>query len=247
MLDGEPAAPFRGQSSVIFGGKSAEGQSTDDWLPLGFYEIVQGQNLSVQADIGPRNEETPFAADRLLVLKVSDDQRPMVDILAGERPLVSLLDDDRATFFAEFNGLALKEEYQGIEQTDALAWNNQFRSLDFTGDLWNFNLIGNEIWVDWGPLGRLPAGQYELYAWVPAEHATAVVDFALLADGTVVERQNPAPLNQKDHTGVWVSLGIWDLPEEAAVSVRMIISRTNQSPETAEIGIDAVALVRVGE
>lgn len=246
-LDGIPAAPYRGQSSVIFGHKGLDEQTTDDWLSLGFYEIAQGQNLSVQAALGPRDAETPFAVERLLVLKVSDASLPMLEIPSGRRPLVSLLDDERTTFFAKYNGLALKDEYQGVDQSDAPAWNGKFRSLDLTGDKWKFNLIGNEIWVDWRPLGRLPAGQYELYVWVPAQHATAVVEFALFANGKVIERPNPAPLNQKDHTGVWVSLGIWDLPEDAAVGVRMIISKLDRAPDTAEIGVDAVALVKVEE
>lgn len=244
-LDDTPVEPYRGQSTVIFGDENE--QSTDDWLPLGFYEVKRGQEMSVQFAIGPRSEEAPFSIDRLLLLKIPETQRLIIDALPKRRPLVSLLDDNRASFVAAYNAKTLKEEYQGVVQASALAWHVRFRSLDLTGEKWNNQVIGNKIWVDWQSLGRLAAGQYELYVWVPAQHATAIVDFALLVNGAVVERPNPAPLNQRDHNDNWVSLGTWELPEESAVSVRMIVVRADQVPETAEIGVDAVALVKIKE
>jgi hypothetical protein len=236
-LDGVPATPYRGQSAVIFNGAN----STDDWLPLGAYEVVQEQHLSVQVAVGARSPDTPFALDRLLIAKISDAQKHLLDALPQGRVLVSLLDDDRATFSAVSGSetTRLSDEYHGQIQTGASAWNGSFRSHG--SEIWV--AAGNTLQVDWAPIGRLPAGQYELYVRIPAQHAAVVADYALLADGNPVPRETPARVRQADFTGAWVSLGIWQLEGEAAVGVRMIVSKENQD----EIGVDAVALARVGE
>ena len=245
LLNGVQQTPYRGSGKVIFGQEGKDGQTSDDWLLLGFYELGDGQSLTVQIFVGERNEGTPFAADRLLLAQVSPSQRSLVD--GGGLPqslaLSSLLDDPGAVFYTKaVPGKPLSEVYQGIVYDDVPAWNGKFRSfLD-----WPVSMIGPEIFVDWKALGRLPAGQYELYVWVPEGHATALVDYILLADGTELDRGTPAQLNQQDHSG-WISMGIWELPGEAAVGVRMYIAKANQLLDSVEIGVDAVALVGVGE
>lgn len=239
LLDGAPAAPYRGQSSVIFNASSANaaigGQQTDDWLPLGAYEVATGQTLSVQAQIDPRTETTPFGLDRLLVVKVSEAQRALLVALPEGRVLVSLLDDERAVFAEVFGGAATVTFNQGTLVTDAPAWNGRFKTR---AEPWAV-----PVQVDWAPAGRLPPGQYELRVWIPALHATAAADYALLADGRVVARVTPAQINQKDYSGEWASLGIWELTREAAVGVRMTVPKQ----DGAEIGVDAVALLKVGD
>ena len=97
--------------------------------------------------------------------------------------------------------------------------------------------------MDWQAQNRLPPGTYELYVWVPGSHATIIADYTLLGDGVVVPRDTAAQINQADYEGEWVSLGTWTLNAEATVGVRMIIGRN----VPGLIGVDAVALVRVGE
>ncbi|MBM4424662.1 MAG: hypothetical protein FJ030_14965 [Chloroflexi bacterium] len=242
LLDGAPAVAYRGEASVMFNTTAGQ-QAADEWLPLGVYEVRQNQQLSVQAvtpdlsapDLGGT---AFFALDHLLIVKVSESQRPMIDALPFGRVVVNMLDDSRAVF--RLGERALADKYQGQPQTDALAWGNAFRSL-----LWDANLtnaVGNKVLVKWSPLGRLPAGEYELLVWVPASHSTVVVDFSLLADGVEIKPETPRPLDQKSASGQWVSLGTWVLENEAAVGVRMTIAKQ----EGAEIGVDAVALARVG-
>jgi len=240
LLDDTPATPYRGQSNVIFNTAQFGGQTTDDWLPLGAYEVGQRQRLAVQASVGVRLPDAPFALDRLLITKVSDIQRQLLDALPQGRVLVSLLDDDRATFSAIVGPQTtqLKDEYQGQIQTDAPAWNGSFRNQG--QEIWA--VAGNAVQVDWAPVGRLPVGRYELYVWVPAQHATIGADYALVADGKPVPRDSPARIRHVDFPGAWVSLGIWELGSEAAMGVRMTVEK-----QDGEIGVDAVALVRVSE
>lgn len=240
LLDGALATPYRGQSSVIFNTAQFGKQTTDDWLPLGAYQAAQGQHLSVQATVGARSAGTPFAVDRLLIVQVSAAQRLLLDGLPAGRTLVSLLDDTRVTFYsaAGQSPIRLRDDLQGAIQQDASAWNDSFRSQG--PEIWTS--AGNKVWVDWAPLGRLPAGEYELYVRIPAQHATVVADYALVANGQPVPRDTPARIRQADFAGQWVSLGSWQLRSEAAVGVRMMIER-----QDGEIGVDAVALVRVGE
>ncbi len=240
MLDGQQASPYRGQSDVLFGeGK----QKTDDWLPLGFYEVSGGQTLSVQATIGSLPKDTSFAVDRLLVLKISDRQRPMIDALPTGRVLASLVDDQRAVYLLQFTEKPSLE--QGVPYNDSSAWNDTYRSLDLKA--WDQNTYGNEIWVDWNPLGKLSAGEYELYVWIPAQHATAIVDFKLFVEKGELKRSTDATLNMKDVTGAWKSMGSWSLPDDSSVRVRMVVNRKSQTAGegNVEIGVDAVALVRV--
>jgi len=244
-LDSEIVDPYRGQNSVIFGNKP--NQVTDDWLLLGFFDVSQGQSLKIEASVDERTSETPFAIDRILIAKLTDEHRTLLDGLPGERTLVNLLDDSRGFFYSGENQLRLNKLYQGVEWSDALAWGQSFRSFDITGENWDTNAFGNRLRVDWTPIGRISQGKYELYTWIPAEHATAVVEFALLSDNEVINRENPAKLNQRDHSSKWVSLGIWELPRDSSVTIRMIINKEDNLAEFTEIGIDAVALVKVNE
>lgn len=240
LLDNAPVSAYRGDANLIFN-TAADKQAADEWLPIGAYEVGQNQALSVQAEIPDLRRNAFFALDRLLIVKVAETQRSMLDALPSGRVMVSVLDDSRAVVYAGLSSGPVRiGDYQGQPQTDALAWKGSFRSL-----LWDAKLkeaAGNTVLVKWSPLGRLPAGEYELRVWVPASHSTVAVGFTLLADGEELKPDTPRELNQNEHRGEWASLGTWTLAEEAAVGVQMTINRQPDS----EIGFDAVALVRVG-
>jgi len=243
-LDGIDADPYRGHRYLGF--DNIPNQEEDTWLLLGFYDVSQAQNFDVEVIVPTHNEEQPFAIDRMMLVRISETQEKIISALPSGRNLFSLLDDDRAVFYTRLGDLPLQEKYQGVDYGGVLSWNDEFRSLD-SGDNWVTiaNEIGVNLRVDWNSAGRLPIGKYELMVWIPAEHAIAIVDFELIANGEVIERDNPAQINQQDHSGEWVSLGIWDLAEPAAVSVRMNVSQSDQINTTVEIGIDAVALLLV--
>jgi len=241
LIDGQAHEPFFGVNNVIFNTAQFGGQESADWLSIGVYRLSHGQMLSVQAAIGPHTPEQPFTASSLLIVKIPDDRMFMLleRGLPRERKLVSLLDDDRTAIYAlDANGNPFDpyrwENPWGVV-TDEQAWRKSFMTL---------NQPRNQtVVVDWSPAGRLPAGRYELYVWVPEQYATVLAEYSLLADGEVVEHAAPAQLNQIDWNAEWVSLGIWDMPAEAAVGIRMSILAEN----LGEIGVDAVALVHIEE
>ncbi|MBI5823889.1 MAG: hypothetical protein HZB18_07680 [Chloroflexi bacterium] len=235
LLDQQPAQPFRGTSQVIFDDSQ---QKNDHWISLGVYQVNVGQSVSVKLALGQLAKETPFAVDRLLIVRLSAGNSQMLEGLPSGRELASLLDDFDAKFYevtADKGPVQVRD--RGVLYSDVLGWNGSFSSRALTQPL------AIPIWVEWAPVNHLPAGKYEIYVWMPAQHSTAVVDYALLADGKVLERPSPAQVNQRDHAGVWISLGLWDISEEALVSLRMIVA----PGVTGEIGVDAIAIVKVDQ
>jgi hypothetical protein len=243
LLNGTPVSPFRGRNQVIFN-TQAGGQKADEWLSIGSYQVTQGQTLTVQIQVDGISPDMPFALERLLVVRMPPEAAEMLSALPEQRPLVAFMDDDQAVFSGVVSGqyYPLSPNQQPIGQSlGILAWN---REMKFIPGPWD-----REIAVTWPTLGRLAAGEYELQVWIPAEHATAQVDYQLLADGSEVYRDNPASIRQKDNTERWATLGTWRLGAEATVSVRMLVSpqaNLMENGDQAQIGVDAVGLVWVG-
>lgn len=233
LLDQQPVLPYRGTNEVIFRGKE---QVSDKWLALGVYRINAGQSLTVEIALEQLTKDAPFAIDRLLIVRLNEPTRQMIDLLPSGRTLVSMLDDADVRFFEVVGGTEpIQVKDRGLSFTDVLAWNGSLSSRNLE------KAVTFPIWVDWNPENRLAAGTYEVYVWIPAQHATVITEYFLLADGKVVKRSNPAQVNQKDHSGTWLSLGTWDLSNDAAVSLRMVVAPGT----TGEIGVDAVAIVSV--
>lgn len=244
-LDGQPVAPYVGTASIIFD-DDTRGQVANEWLPLGAYQVAANQRLTVHTDLVANG--LSFAATPLLVVKVPPEQKALLDGFAGGRTLVSLLDDGRASFYRQRGDRSWEpippDQYEivfGLKPySSILAWGGSFLSRTFDP------LRDYGARVEWAPVGRLPAGEYELYVLVPPEHATSETEWDLLADGVEVGREADAPLAQADSAGQWVSLGLWTLTEEAAVTVRLTVAKDLGHTVAADIGVDAVALLQVG-
>jgi hypothetical protein len=210
-------------------------RSVDAWISLGVYQANAGQTMSVGVALGKLSRETPFAIDRLLIVRLNESTRLMMDGLPAGRTLVSLMDDPQTLFYEVWSNAPAKVKDRGSEFNDVPAWNGKL-----TSRLLEVPYLA-PIWVEWLLGNRLPQGTYEVYVWIPAKHATVVADYVLLADGKVVERDSPATVNQADHAGVWWTLGTWTLDKEATVGLRLIVA----AGATGEIGVDAVAIVKV--
>jgi hypothetical protein len=191
--------------------------------------------MNVSITLGQLSKDTPFAIDCLLIVRLNESARQMLDGLPSGRPLVSLMDDTQASFYEVLQEGPVYVRDRGNLFNDVLAWNGSFTSRKLEKPY----LLS--IWVDWLLGNRLPPGIYEVYVWIPNKHATVVADYAFLADGQVVERDSPATVNQIDHASAWWTLGIWTLDKEATVGLRMIVA----AGALGEIGVDAVAIVRV--
>jgi hypothetical protein len=246
LLDGTVIPPLRGQGSVSF---QNDGQKTDSWLLVGMYEVGNGQRMSIRVSIDALTSETPFALDRLLIVKLSDSQVQMVNLLPVNRPLVSLLDDNRASFYELVSGSPVQVVNRGQNYTDTLSWGNSLLSRNLTPAL------NVPLWVEWQGVGQTPAGAYEVYVWIPALHASIQANYAFLLNGQPIQFDGSEvrpdsgteeflrPVNQNDHSGIWYSLGIWRLQTPGIAGMRMIIPENT----TGEACIDSIAIVRVGE
>lgn len=231
-LDGQPVQPYRGVNSVTFR-SAAQGQKSDQWLSLGMYQAQPGQRLSVAVQLGELTEQTPFAADRVLIVRLAPNAVTMLEALPQERRLASLLDE--AAFFEVVDDKPALVKNQGSVFTDALSWGASLLSRS--------EPVGyvTPIWVDWTPLGILPAGNYEVRIWIPEKHATVSGEYQLLLDGKVLPRDNPAQVNQVDHHSEWWTVGVWQIPQAGAVSVRLVVP----SEVAGEIGVDAVVILSI--
>lgn len=248
-LDDQPAEPFRGQAEVTFG-YSNGGQSQAVWLPIGAYQVATGQRLSVHVTAATDSEF--FAVPALLVARLGDRERELLTALpdpSAGRPLVALLDDDNMERYtgAEpandpvFNSGSSQWQAQTATTADPSqpvppVWNGRYWA---TPPLTQGTHIA--LRAEWLPVGRQPAGQYQLWAYVPAG-STAQVRYEIVADGAPL-----APdilLNQAQHAGQWIDISLWDLPAEARVSVYATAWMEDNQPG-AIAGVDAVALLRV--
>jgi hypothetical protein len=255
-LDGEPVPPYRGINEVIFQDPAVgDGQDSNDWLSIGFYEVPQGSSLSVHADVGPRNE--PFAAPFLLLHEVGEQERVMLDRLPdweteGRRPLYSLLDDAQLQSFYFLSGNDWLED-------GADSWATQSESGDFgayadqfhSGTL-SYPGVDAGRMAEWHSVGRVPPGTYELRAWIPEKNATAFVEYKVLADEVELQNSNRYTINQSVSGNDWYSLGEWTVTEESSFSVQVMARSAEQEPgsqeagsNNKEIGADAVVLLRV--
>ncbi|MEI7987722.1 MAG: hypothetical protein WCI88_01680 [Chloroflexota bacterium] len=229
-LDGKPVEPFRGQSTAFFAGDKQ--QDTDEWLPIGAYEVKSGQHLSVRTVLGARSKDNPFTIDRLLIVPVPKNEREMLNQLPQGRVLVSLLDDEQTNYNQP------PEQKHWSRYSDVMAWNGSYIAR---GDP-----RSKDVKIDWKSVGLLTPGEYQLWVWLPdnPNYTSAITDFQLLADGVPIPRQNPAQIDQyKEKRGAWVDLGLWTLDKAAAVGVRLITKPENPGC----IGVDAVAIVRKGQ
>lgn len=233
-LDGQPVQPYRGVNTVTFR-SAAQGQKSDQWLALGMYQAQPGQRLSVAVQLGELTEQTPFAADRVLIVRLAPNAVTMLEALPQERRLVSLLDE--AAFFEVVGDKPAPVKNQGSVFMDALSWGASLLSRNEPAG------YVTPIWVDWTPLGLLPAGNYEVRVWIPEKHATINGEYQLLLDGKVLPRESPAQVNQADHANEWWTLGVWQIPQPGAVSLRLVVP-----PNIAgEIGVDAVVILSIAQ
>jgi hypothetical protein len=253
-LNDERAVLYRGVNQVIFN-DSATGQQGHDWLAIGVYQAERGQRLSVGLTIEPR--DTPFTAPQLLVVKL---QEPEISILARlpdvqlqGRPLYTLLDDNQAEFLTynpATQQIGSSTHRVPVEVIEFESWHGRYQTRALT-----FN-VDHGARVQWQPIGRLPAGEYELLVWTPPGLRSVIVAYNLYSPDSrvAIERANPAipPPPNDNPEGYWETLGTWrwcNVPD-APISVQLattVAENRSANPDFTE-GIffaDAVALLRV--
>lgn len=224
-INDEAAFPRWGTNSIIFN-DIASGQLSHDWLSIGIYEIERGQRLSVHLTAEAGNYS--LAIPQLLLVKLQEPELLMISDLPEHelvgRPLYSLLDDTRATFYVFDPGsgaTSLSSVVAPRTITSTVAWNGsyQIRDLQARRDV--------AARIEWAPLGQLPAGEYELRVWVPPDMASVVVEYDLFSpdEGVTIQRDNAAipPPPASSSEGYWETLGTWRWcnVETAPIGVRL--------------------------
>lgn len=66
--------------------------------------------------------------------------------------------------------------------------------------------------MTWFVPGRIPTGNYRVWAWIPAGHATAQVEYSMLGNVGVIKTnaaENSYLFTQGNQLGQWVEVGDW--------------------------------------
>lgn len=230
--------PFRGQSSIIYN-TEAQGQKADQWLSLGIYEIPAGQKIEVRTNVPDLSGNARFALSKLLIVKLTDTQKSLYDLLPSERVLSLISDDPHAVVLDTAKKSPLLPDYQGHLNADPNSWGGGYRFISVD----SLNGISTKVSVKWDIPGSVSAGKYQLMIWVPAANASAEGEFSILLNGTPLDKQVLPSVNQADHAGQWWPVDIWSLPDGGSLSVLFTVDPAKNAGKT--IGIDAIALVKV--
>lgn len=215
-----------GESIAFYSSSALGNQKKDGWLPLGVYKIKSGEQLSVKASF--TGDGVNFiAVDRLLVVRLSDGDVKLLDALAGMSgsTLISLLDENKADFYVYKDGYQLDMK-DWVAAPSVSAWAGQYMSLPESAK--------KVVKVSWAFPGLFPAGNYKLYALIPESNAT-------VQNATYRWTGNKQIVLNQANQGTWVELGQLTITSEQ----NMLIDLYFSTVEPGDVGVDAVAIVRL--
>ena len=264
LLEGQPINPVIGNSLAVLNVSDQtdiiRGQKVDEWLSIGYYQIQAGQKLEIKAEVTALGPDEYFAADQILIVKMTEQERELLmDRALLKDPINPLwmgLVDDQALKYEQYgywtvetkdeDGNVIKtEDKEGFFEnpkkwtpiTNTLAWNGEGH-VHIPEEM-----LERRIW--WRVPGRVPEGTYELYVFVPEIHANATAAFEFWAAGAKLDGEgvDNGLLVQSNHPGEWVAVGRWTLNELATVQIQMHF----KDHKDVEVAVDAIALVRIGE
>lgn len=232
LNNGEAITPLLGSGQVVMNSSaSAAPQKATSWLLAGIYHIEEaGAQLEVEARQNGEGQDWIFGVDRALLLQLSEgDQAILTAVQSEGRPVLGLADDANAMYEISVGGTfkATKEDWVTTNSLAALGGSLHQPVMDWVSD----------VRVTWSFPGLLPAGKYELVAWIPAEHASAPVAYSLLVNGK--ESAGDSPTNgqiTQNNEGQWVSLGLWTVTEnDASLSVQMLVAQGTGGEAAADV------------
>lgn len=218
MADGEVIAPVLGSGQVVMNfGQSTAPQKVPAWLLAGIYPIPAGAQLEVEVSQNGEGQDWIFGVGYAMVIQLAESDQAMLGAIQSDgRPVVALADDTNALFEISVGGSFKSTTADWVTSTTLSALGG---SLHQPVADW-----ANDVRVTWSFPGLLPAGKYELKAWIPAEHASAPVAYSLLVNGK--ELAGDSPTNgqiTQNNEGQWVSLGLWTVAEgDASLTVQMV-------------------------
>lgn len=221
LANGAAVAPVIGSGQVVMNSStSAAPQKAPAWLLVGIYPIPAGAQLEVEARQNGEGQDWYFGVDRALLLQLSEsDQAILAAVQSEGRPVLALADDANALYEISVGGSfkSTTADWGTTTSLSALGGSLHQPVADWA----------NDVRVTWSFPGLLPAGKYEVMAWIPSEHASAPVAYSLLVNGK--ESAGESPTNgqiTQNNEGQWVSLGIWTVAEsDASLAVQMLVAK----------------------
>lgn len=231
LANDQAVSPVLGAGQVVMNSsKSALPQKDSEWLLAGVYPLEQGNLLRIEVRQDGEGQEWTFGVDRALLLKLSDSDQALLSGAQSEgRPVVGLADDSDAKFEISVGGVFSATKQDWLTTPSLAAFNGSLHQP--------VSEFANDVRVTWSFPGLLPAGKYEIMAWIPAEHATAPVAYSLLANGKALAGDSPTNGQiTQNNEGQWISLGLWQVPEDnTSLSVQMLVAKGAQGEAAADV------------
>ncbi len=198
-------------------------QLSDEWAYLGMFDLDSPDLLSVMTAWEARDMSTIVAIDRVMIVKRQDSLRTFLQQLPANMPKY-VIDDTAAQ---------IESSASWFTRTDLPAWGDACQVV--------INPQYNST-ITWDIPGQVPAGNYDIWVWVPEINGDSDLVFTPVIDGedspsTVIANTQIIP------GGQWVSLGTWDVVSDngfAKLSLKVQIPRET----IGEVAIDAVAFIR---
>lgn len=230
-LGNMPLQPVLGTTRIhLLSTRFEPRQVEDRWRYLGLYLLDQPGWLSATTNWEARDINTIVAIDRVLIVRLPETTRQMLDRLPHDR-LTYVLDDGNANI--RFNQSIYSEK-------NYLAWGDEYQYIINPAE---------DLTITWTLPELTPIGQYEVLVWIPQKHATAGVSYRVLVNDDPITHDNglhTLPINQRDiEGGNWYSLGTWSTPRIYEFPVKLSLILEAQAGSSGEVGIDAVAFVKL--
>lgn len=175
--------PLLGSRSIRLLFNKSDAQKADLWRSIGIFDLRSGQLISISL-IVPKNTLKGYdmvGADAVLIasLPAYDPQiGPAKDLDQKGRRAQFVTDDSQASFTPGLDQ-GWEEASSITDQGMANVWGGKYHQINVTKDI-------GEVSVEWAFTHPLPAGEYSLQVFIPAEMAVGA-DFKISLDGKEID------------------------------------------------------------
>lgn len=207
-----------------------DAQQYDQWRSIGIYSIDKFDYLTIYTEWDARDEYTPVAVDRVMIVQLPASSKTILDQLPNNG--LTLIEDDHKA--------VVKAQEVQFTETDELSWGDSYQIIVNPGE---------DLSVDWVLQEYVdPGSTYEVQVWIPKVEGSASANYQLLADGNGLTRDADNGVTTITHgnreQGQWVSLGSWEIPLYYESGVELTLHMSTSEQTTGEIAIDAVAFIK---
>ena len=227
-LGDTPLNPLLWQRQVEFQTSRFDPRQVEDrWRSIGTYLLDRAGRVSVSTAWGTRNEDSIVAVDRVVIVRLADATRPLLDLLP-QAALRYVVDDSAARF---------ERVSLSLDKNDAPAWGGQYKLLINPAE---------DVRVTWEMPELVQPGTFQVAVWVPPSSGQPPVTFHVLADGVELPPGVVSGLlTSGSAQGGWVSLGAFSTLRTMEKPVKLALQMDIAGGTTGEIPVDAAAFLRM--